>query len=284
MLESLITAVTSWLGEDIGAKLAYITNGKHLAWYASVRFTLIAAFGSAAFAVLFGLIGAALKQSSFFLFRWIGNVYTTLARGIPDILFILFFPLAFEQTIEYFMARAKCSPEVLAAATSWPPCPDAQWLLGTGEYLFLACLSLGIVYGAFAANVIHGAMQAVSVGQLEAASAYGFSPRQVFWRFKVRQMWVYALPGLSNVWILLIKATSYLSLLQIADIVAWAGRLGGANYFPQMGLVHPDWRWKYYLVLFIFFILFTMASERLFDILQRRASRGMSLAEVGNDA
>ena len=277
MLESLITTINAWFGEDIGGKLAYITNGKHLAWYASVRFTLIAAFGSAAFAVLFGLIGAALKQSSFFPLRWIGNFYTTIVRGVPDLLFILFFPLAFEQTVEYFAARIKCGAEVVAAATSWPPCPEAQWLLSTNDYLFMACLSLGIVYGAFSANVIHGAMQAVSKGQLEAASAYGFTSRQVFWKFKVRQMWVYALPGLSNVWILLIKATSFLSLLQIADIVAWAGRLGGANYFPQMGLVHPDWRWKYYLVLFVFFILLTMISERLFDVLQTRASRGMSL-------
>jgi polar amino acid transport system permease protein len=278
MLDSLITTATAWFGEDIGAKLAYITNGKHLAWYASVRFTLIAAFGSAAFAVLFGLIGAALKQSSFFLFRWSGNIYTTLVRGVPDLLFILFFPLAFEQAVEYLMARAKCSSDVLAAATTWPPCAEAQWLLSTGDYLFMACFSLGIVYGAFAANVIHGAMQAVSRGQLEAASAYGFSPRQVFWRFKVRQMWVYALPGLSNVWILLIKATSFLSLLQIADIVQWAGRLGGANYIARVGLVHPDWRWKYYLILFVFYIVMTMLSERLFTRLQVRASRGMALA------
>jgi polar amino acid transport system permease protein len=147
--------------------------------------------------------------------------------------------------------------------------------LNSGTYLALACVSLGIVYGAFAANVIHGAMQAVPKGQLEAAAAYGFTPRQVFWRFQVRQMWVYALPGLSNVWMLLLKATSLLSLLQIADIVQWASRLGAANYFPRVGLVHPDWRWKYYLVLFVFFILLTMLSERFFAMLQTRASRGM---------
>lgn len=283
MLESLLTWISAWLGEDMGAKLAYITNGKHLAWYASVRFTLIAAFGSAAFAVFFGLIGAALKQSTFFPFRWVGNIYTTMVRGVPDLLFILFFPLAFEQLVEYFLARSRCGAEVIAAATTWPPCAEAQWILSTGNYLLMACVSLGIVYGAFSANVIHGAMHAVSKGQLEAAAAYGFTPRQVFWRFKVRQMWVYALPGLSNVWILLLKATSFLSLLQIADIVQWAGRLGGANYITRVGLVHPDWRWKYYLVLFVFFILLTMISERFFVALQARASRGMSLAGVKND-
>lgn len=283
MLESLSIGLFDWLGEDARASLGYITNGKHMAWYASVRFTLIAAVAGAAFAVLFGLLGAGMKQSAFLPFRWLGNIYTTMVRGVPDILFILFFPLAFEQAVEYFLARARCGAEVVAAATQWPPCDAAQWFLTTGDYLMMACVSLGIVYGAFAANVIHGAMQAVPKGQLEAAAAYGFTPKQVFWRFKVRQMWVYALPGLSNVWILLLKATSFLSLLQIADIVLWAGRLGTANYIPRTGLVHPDWRWKYYLVLFVFFIVLTMISERFFDKLQARASRGMSLAGRGND-
>ena len=283
MLESLSIGLFDWLGEDARASLGYITNGKHMAWYASVRFTLIAAVAGAAFAVLFGLLGAGMKQSAFLPFRWLGNIYTTMVRGVPDILFILFFPLAFEQAVEYFLARARCGAEVVAAATQWPPCDAAQWFLTTGDYLMMACVSLGIVYGAFAANVIHGAMQAVPKGQLEAAAAYGFTPKQVFWRFKVRQMWVYALPGLSNVWILLLKATSFLSLLQIADIVLWAGRLGTANYIPRTGLVHPDWRWKYYLVLFVFFIVLTIISERFFDKLQARASRGMSLAGRGND-
>lgn len=266
------------LGENLAGKLAYITNGKHLAWYASVRFTLIAAVAGAACAVGFGLMGAALKQSRFLPFKLVGDFYTTIVRGVPDVLFILFFPLAFEQTVEYFMARSACEPEALAVLNQWPPCAEAQWYLTTTDYLVMACVSLGLVYGAFAANVIHGAMHAVPRGQLEAAAAYGFTPAQVFWRFKVRQMWVYALPGLSNVWMLLLKATSFLSLLQIADIVQWAGRLGAANYFPRVGLVHPDWRWKYYLVLFIFYIVMTMLSERFFAALQARASRGMALA------
>lgn len=267
-----------WLGEDWAGKLAYITNGKHLAWYASIRFTAIAAFAGAALAVCFGLIGASLKQSRILPLRLVGNFYTTIVRGVPDVLFFLFFPLAFEQTVEYFLARSSCTPEELAMAGNWPPCDAAQWFLTTTEYLALACVSLGLVYGAFAANVIHGAMQAVPRGQLEAAEAYGFSPKQVFWRFHVRQMWVYALPGLSNVWMLLLKATSLLSLLQIADMVQWADRLGAPNYFARVGPVHPDWRWKYYLVLFILYIILAILSERFFERLQSRASRGMQLA------
>lgn len=280
MLESFISLISDWFGKDVGSSLAYITNGKHLAWYASVKFTLIAAVASAALAVLFGLLGAALKLSASAPLRIAGNLYTHIVRGVPDVLFIIFFPLAFEQGVEYFLAQSLCSAEVLVAATQWPPCTEAQWYLSSTEYLILACVSLGIVYGSFAANVIYGAMQSVPKGQLEAAAAYGFSPRQVFWHFQVRQMWVYALPGLSNVWMLILKATSYLSLLQIADIVLWAGRLGASNYNPMVGLIHPDWRWKYYLVLFFFFIFLTWLSEKFFAVLQNKARKGMPTMEA----
>lgn len=279
MLELLPAWLRDGIGDDVAFWLGYLTNGKHLAWYASFHFTILAALLGAAFALLFGLLGAAAKGSRFFVLRVVGSVYTNMVRGVPDVLFFLFFPLAFEQTVEFFIAGNACSAESLAAnAGKWPPCPEANLFFSTYEYLLLACVSLGIVYGAFTANVLHGAMRSVPPGQLEAARAYGFSQAQVFWRFQVRQMWVYALPGLSNVWLLLIKATSLLSLLQVADIVLWAARLGAPNYTRSAGLVHPDWRWYYYLVLLVFYILVTFLSEKAFAALSRRAGRGMAIA------
>ena len=276
MLESFLQAVNSFTGLD----LSYIFNGKHLAWYASVRYTLFAAVFGAALALCFGVLGAAAKRSNFAPLRWFGSGYITMVRGIPDVLIILFFPLAFEQLVEYIFSFSQCTVEERTGG-GWPPCAGAQWYLSTTEYLLMACVSLGIVYGAFAANVIYGAMRAVPREQLEAARAFGFTSRQIFWRFHVRQMWAYALPGLSNVWMLLLKATSFLSLLQISDIVQWAGRLGAANYFPRAVLVHGDWRWKYYLALFLFYILLTLISEKIFAYLQRRASKGMAIEQGG---
>ena len=282
MFETLFQSIGIWLNsnlsEDTLVILKYLTNGKHLAWYASVQYTLMAAFFGALLAVCFVLIGAGMKRARFMPIRLIGDFYTTIVRGVPDVLFILFFPLAFEQLVEYVIALGQCTSEELDSS-AWPPCDSAQWYLSTTEYLIMACVSLGIVYGAFAANVIHGAMNAVPKGQLEAARSCGFSPRQVFWHFQVRQMWVYALPGLSNVWMLLLKATAFLSLLQIADIVLWAERLGAPNFIARVGMIHPDWRWKYYFVLFLFYILMAMISERVFARLQKRASRGMAIVE-----
>jgi polar amino acid transport system permease protein len=270
------SSLSQWVGEDIAFWLAYLTNGKHLQWYASFRFTIFAAVFGALLALCFGLLGAILKSSRFAVLRLIGNTYTAMVRGIPDVLFFLFFPLAFEQAVEWVWAMQVCTPESIAASQAlWPPCREANWLLTTNEYLILACFSLGIVYGAFMANVIHGAMRAVPQGQLEAARAYGMSNMQVLVRIQVRQMWVYALPGISNVWMLLIKATSLLSLLQIADIVWWAGQLGAPNFLPQAGLVHGDWRWAYFIALFVFYILVTLLSEQVFRRLTVWARRGM---------
>lgn len=279
MLDLLPEWMKNGIGDDLQFWLGYFTNGKHLAWYASVQFTLIAAVLGAAFALLFGLVGATLKNSGFAPFRLLGSGYTNMVRGVPDVLFFLFFPLAFEQLAELIRAQAVCTPAELASQSGlWPPCDAANWYLDTFQYLMLACVSLGIVYGAFTANVIHGAMQAVPRGQLEAARAFGMSPAQVAWRIHIRQMWIYALPGLSNCWLLLVKSTSLLSLLQIADIVQWADRLGAPNFTRTAGLVHPDWRWYYYAVLLVFYILLTFVSEKAFAALTRWASRGIAVA------
>ncbi len=164
------------IGDDLLFWLGYFTNGKHLTWYASVQYTLAAAVFGALAALLMGLVGASLRNARFGPARLVGGIYINMVRGVPDVLFFLFFPLAFEQLVEWIRAQAVCTPEGLAAnAGQWPPCDAANWFLGTTEYLVLACVSLGIVYGAFAANVIAGALNAVPRGQLEAARAFGLS-------------------------------------------------------------------------------------------------------------
>lgn len=274
----MLDLLPQWLREDSAFWFGYLTNGKHLAWYASVRFTLFAALLGGSIALLLGLGAAAIRNSAPWPFRMLAAGYINVVRGVPDVLFFIFFPLAFEQAVEWIWARGVCTPQTLALNTGqWPPCDAANWHLTTAQYLVMASVSLGIVYGAFTANVIAGALRAVPSGQLEAARAYGMTRAQVLWRVHIRQMWIYAMPGLSNVWLLLIKATSLLSLLQIVDFVTWAQHLGAANFSKVAGLVHPDWRWQYYLVLLVFYILATWASEKGFGALTRRVRRGMPI-------
>jgi polar amino acid transport system permease protein len=143
-------------------------------------------------------------------------------------------------------------------------------------------VTFAIVFGAFAANVLFGAMRAVPHAQLETAAAYGMSQRQTFWRVLVPQMWVYALPGLSNLWMVLIKATPLLFLLGVEDIVYWARELGGSKTPRFTDYPHGDWRMWYFLALLVFYLLFTRFSEIVLDRLMARLTRGQ--ATMGGEA
>lgn len=124
-----------------------------------------------------------------------------------------------------------------------------------------AVLAFSIVFGAFAANVLYGAMNSVPRAQLETAEAYGMTRRQMNRRILIPQMWAYAVPGLSNLWMILIKATPLLFLLGVEDIVYWARQLG-ASKTSSFAYPHPDWRLYYFLAILVFYLLMTAVSER----------------------
>ena len=90
-------------------------------------------------------------------------------------------------------------------------------------------------------------------------------------------MWVYALPGLSNLWMILIKATPLLFLLGVEDIVFWAKELGGMKT-QVYAYPHPDWRVWYFGALLVFYLALTWISQKGFDRLSDRVTRGMAVA------
>ena len=102
--------------------------------------------------------------------------------------------------------------------------------------------------------------------------------RQAFWRIIVPQMWVYALPGLSNLWMVLIKATPLLFLLGVEDIVYWARELGGSKNARFTDYPHGDWRMWYFLVLLVFYLAFTKVSEVVLDRIMLRLNHGQATA------
>jgi polar amino acid transport system permease protein len=99
--------------------------------------------------------------------------------------------------------------------------------------------------------------------------------RQTFWRIVVPQMWIFALPGLSNLWMILIKATPLLFLLGVEDIVYWARELGGSRTSTYT-YPHPDWRLWYFMGLLVFYLSMTRISEVVLNRLTIRLSRGQA--------
>ena len=261
----------------------YLTSGTHLLFYASFGTVLLLLAITAPIALLFGFGGAMASRSRIAPLRWFGGIYTSMVRGVPDIVFFLFVPIALDQGLEWLRHQALCDSDapvrqgndfVVCAAAKLPLSTSPEWVHDIYA-MTLAVIAFSVVFGAFAANVLYGAMQAVPRAQLETAEAYGMTPRQVSRRILVPQMWTYALPGLSNLWMILIKATPLLFLLGIEDIVYWARDLG-ATKPATFAYPHPDWRLWYFLGLLVFYLLMTSVSQRVIDRIARRLSRGQA--------
>ncbi|SPF81041.1 Histidine transport system permease protein HisQ [Pseudoprimorskyibacter insulae] len=274
----------SWLA-------CYLTTPKHMALYWSVGTVLSLLAITAPAALLFGFGGATSARSRITPLRWFGKGYIAIVRGVPDIAFFLFFVIALDQGFEWIRHQVKCPdwPDPIRQGNDFIVCAAAKMPLGTAPQwvhetygFFLAVLTFAIVFGAFAANVLYGAMRSVPHAQLETAAAYGMTPRQTFWRILVPQMWVYALPGLGNLWMVLIKATPLLFLLGVEDIVYWARELGGAKTARFTDYPHADWRMWYFFGLLVFYLLFTRVSEVVLDRLMKRLTHGQ--ATVGGEA
>ncbi len=269
----------------------YLTTGKHMAIYTSLFTVLLLLAITAPSALLFGFLGASSARSHFPPLSWIGKAYIAIVRGVPDIAFFLFFVIALDQLFEWIRHEIKCpdweaeiwqgNDFVVCDIAKLPLGNSPQWVHETYGF-FLAVLTFAIVFGAFAANVLYGAMRAVPHNQLETAESYGMNRRQVFWRILVPQMWVFALPGLSNLWMVLIKATPLLFLLGVEDIVYWARELGGSKTARFTDYPHGDWRMWYFLALLVFYLLFTRVSEIVLDKVMRKLTHGQ--ATLGGEA
>lgn len=262
----------------------YLTTGTHLAFYRAFGMVLLLCALAAPLALALGLAGALAARAHAAPLRGLGKTYIAMVRGVPDIVFFLFVPIAVDQGLEYLLHHLRCPDwtEPVRRGNDFVVCPAAKVPLAGARawvqeaYAFaLALLAFALVFGAFAANTLHGAMAAVPRAQIETAEAFGMTRGQAFRRVLLPQMWIYALPGLSNLWMILIKATPLLFLLGIQDVVYWARELGGAKT-SLFAYPHPDWRVWYFLAVLVFYLGLTAVSERVFEALTARLSRGQA--------
>lgn len=166
-----------------------------------VWLTLKVAVGGLILGLSLGLGGAALKLSRYKLANAIGSTYTTVIRGIPELLVVL---------IIYFGTAG-----MLTQMAGW---------FGHDEYVELSpyaagVVALGVSFGAYAAEVFRGAIQSIPKGQSEAGLACGMHERQVFFRIVLPQAMRVAIPGLGNLFQVLLKDTSLISVVGLAEIM-----------------------------------------------------------------
>jgi len=163
---------------------------------------------------LLGMVGALAKLSHRAVFRVPATLYTTVIRGIPDLVLML---------LVYYGGTIGIN-NLLELAGS-------EATLDLNPF-FAGVFTLGFIYGAYMTETFRGAMLAIPHGQMEAAMAYGMSPRQAFMRITAPQMLRYALPGFTNNWLVLIKATALVSLIGLQEMTYLAKQASAATRSP----------------------------------------------------
>ncbi|WP_225775033.1 ABC transporter permease [Pseudomonas sp. Marseille-Q5115] len=196
-------------------------------------------------AVSLGLIGASAKLSSVAALRVCAQIYTTLIRGVPDLVLMLLIFYSLQIWLTLF-----------TDAMEWDYIEINPFAAGV--------ITLGFIYGAYFTETFRGAILAVPRGQQEAATAYGLSRGQRFRYVIFPQMMRYALPGIGNNWMVMLKATALVSIIGLADLVKAAQDAGKSTY-----------QLFYFLVLAgLIYLLITSASNFVLRRLERRFNAG----------
>lgn len=207
--------------------------------------TVSVAVLSLVLSTLLGALAAAARIGGGPVARGAAGVYTTLVRGIPDIVTIL---------IVYFAGQRLVN--AMAGAVG---------LQGVDLSIFWSgVIAIGFIYGAYMAETFRGAWQSIPRGQIEAAVALGLSRRRMLWRIVAPQLMRFALPGYANVWQVLVKSTAVVSVIGLADLVGLALRVGRRERDP----------FTFMLVVLIAYLVIASVSGWLFARAERRLGRG----------
>ena len=208
--------------------------------------TVVVAVLAYLFGLVLGTLAAGAKLSGNFLLYGLADVYTTVIRGVPELLVIYLF---------FFGS---------GGAVMWV----ARQFGYTGyielDSFTIGVLAVGVISGAYSTEVIRGAIQAIPRGQIEAGHAVGMTGMTVFRRIMVPQLLQIALPGLGNVWQLTLKDTALISVTALAELMRMAHVAAGSTRQPFI----------FFLTAACLYLLMTTVSQAAFQWAERRYSRG----------
>ncbi len=161
--------------------------------------------------IVLGLLGASAKLSGSAVLRVPAQIYTTLIRGVPDLVLMLLIFYSLQTWLSLF-----------TDAMGWEYIEIDPFSAGV--------ITLGFIYGAYFTETFRGAILSVPRGQVEAAVAYGLKRGQRFRHVVFPQMMRFALPGIGNNWQVLLKATALVSIIGLADLVKASQDAGKSTY------------------------------------------------------
>lgn len=199
-----------------------------------------------AIGLLLGLLGAGAKLSPWAPLRGVATAYSTLIRAVPELLLIILLYYA--------------GPQALDALLAYLGIAGAVQITGFATAVGV----LAFVQGAYMTEVFRGAILAIPRGQLEAADAFGFSRWTRFHRFILPAMLPNALPGMSNLWLILIKDTALISVIGFNELF----------FTIQQAAASSRAYFLFYAAAGVIYLLMTLTSTALFARLERYVRRG----------
>lgn len=203
-----------------------------------------------AVALSLGAVGALARLSPSRLLQRLGLAYVVIVRGIPELVLML---LTYYGGTVLLQALLSVGGEDVRVDIN-------AFAAGT--------LVLGFVYGAYATEIFRGAFLAVPRGQVEAARAFGLSPRQEFFRIVLPQALRLAIPGLGNLWLTLLKATSITSVIGLTELARQADLIKAPTKMPFV----------VFLLASLIYLAFTAVSDLFRIRLEKWASAGFKRA------
>ena len=220
-------------------------------FWAGTKITLLVGLSAAPLVLALGLLGAWGKLADNPIARAVAGAYTTIVRGVPELVLILLVYYGITILLQHLLSLAT-GGEVLVDID--------PFTAGT--------LTLGVIYGAFTTEVFRGAFQALDRGQIEAARACGMSRTLAFRRIMLPQVWRFAIPGLGNIWLLLIKATALMSIVQLPELMRMTDVAARAVRMP----------FTFYFAASIIYLLITIVSLQVLQRAETWANRGIRRA------
>ena len=214
-------------------------------FYATLM-TIAVAITAMLIGFFFAIIFTPLKLSKNRFLNLIANSYTTIIRGVPELLVIYLF---------FFGGSAA----IMFVAS----------IFGYGEYIeinaFLTgAFSIGIISGAYSTEVFRGAIQSIDKGQFEAANVLGLGKFGKFFKIILPQTLRLALPNLSNVWQITLKDTSLISVTGLVEIMRQSYVAAGSTRDPLF----------FYSFAALLYLILTFLSMKILNKLEKNYSRG----------
>jgi polar amino acid transport system permease protein len=201
--------------------------------------------GAFALGLVIGTFGALGKLNGGPVTRDLLAVYTTVVRAVPELILILLIYYAGTDLLNQALRAMGQRPVEISGVVA-------------------GIVVLGVVQGAYATEVLRGAIQAVPPGQIEAARAFGMPPFKVMRRITIPLMLAHAIPGMANLWLIATKDTALLAIVGFAELTLETRQAAASTraYFT------------FFLAAGAIYLTMTLLSGRIFGWLETRYRRG----------